>query len=391
MSTLDATATAVVDKIPLGRRIGEIMEEKGDAFSIRAFSTRIGMNREILRVIIAGERTILPSELERIAEGLGISLERLKQLDTMHMEQELKALMNSKQDLKRALDLANQLVLVARGASEKCISLYSLGKVHYLSQQYDEAHQIWLDALPFAEKIQQKSGENNLYHLVTANLMLSYTVRKEYSNVEVMLKTVESVFLDAPEKIGSVYYTRMRIMQHTGNHTEARKYSYLCLEQFKLTKDDYQIGLALINAADCDYRLGDFETSVELLKAACVRLEDVPHFQIVAGKDLAKTLLKLGRCTEALQIIETYLPRAVDYPDYRGKLLILYSIATNDISYAEGVTKDAQFALKVRLLAYKYLMNHYKEQRDACTLLRYYEEAELLSAPNYDYLEEDEL
>jgi hypothetical protein len=42
------------------------MAEKGDAFSIRAFAERIGMNRETFRLTLIGERPITLSTLEKV-------------------------------------------------------------------------------------------------------------------------------------------------------------------------------------------------------------------------------------------------------------------------------------------------------------------------------------
>jgi tetratricopeptide (TPR) repeat protein len=391
MSTLDATATAVVDKIPLGRRIGEIMEERGDAFSIRAFSSRIGMNREILRVIINGERTILPSELEKIADGLGMTVERLRQLDTRADEQALEGWLQERKNLKQALALAQRLNEMAKGMTEICTSLNQVGRAHFLTQQYDAAHEVWLRALQYAEKIYAKHGDANLLHLVTANLMITYTLRQEYSNIDQILQTVETVFQDDPEKLSGAHYTRMKQKESQGDIEGAKKYAYLSLTCIQQHEVSYKIGIAQVNAAHYESMTGNYRESEQLLSAAVPNLKADRYSQLVAVKEYVKTLLQLKNAETAVQVIQEYLPRATDYPDLAAKLRILFSVATQDMTFAEQVSDDEKSSLKVRYLACRMLMNHFKTLRDGESLLRYYEKAEAVSAKPYNFLNEEDL
>ena len=64
------------------RRIKEILHEKGGAYSVPAFSKRVGMSDSTFYRCLNGDRYFKPSEIERIAEGLNISVARLKREDT---------------------------------------------------------------------------------------------------------------------------------------------------------------------------------------------------------------------------------------------------------------------------------------------------------------------
>ncbi|MGB8956126.1 MAG: helix-turn-helix transcriptional regulator [Tumebacillaceae bacterium] len=132
--------------IPLGRRIGEIIEAKGPAFSGRALSKRIGLGKDILYRVINGERYISPSELELVAAGLRMSVQRIKQEDTRKDVEELRRLLQNLEDLERALRIAEKLVSVAIGISERCTMLNYLGWANYELKNYDVAHQHWLKA-----------------------------------------------------------------------------------------------------------------------------------------------------------------------------------------------------------------------------------------------------
>lgn len=114
--------------VPLGQRIGEIMEERGASYSLRAFGSRIGMSKDTLGRIVSGERVSTPSETERIADGLKMTIERLKQEDIKDDLLELEALLHSRKNRKRAMTLARGVAAVSMGMTERCHALNLLGK-----------------------------------------------------------------------------------------------------------------------------------------------------------------------------------------------------------------------------------------------------------------------
>lgn len=100
--------------IPLGRRIAEIMKEKGSAYSLQAMGKRIGLSRETLRLMLHGGREIYDFELKKICSDLKMSVERIKQQDTWLMHSELQQLLKHEgRDPKRALEIANHLLLAS--------------------------------------------------------------------------------------------------------------------------------------------------------------------------------------------------------------------------------------------------------------------------------------
>lgn len=393
MSTLENNVSTNLTRIPLGRRIGEILEEKGEEYSIRKFAERIGINRETLRIIIAGNRTILPSELEKISKGLEIGVERLKQLDSYKMEQELAALFRARKRTKvmltRAYDLATNLASIALGATELCESLTNVGRVQFEMREYDKAHQSYLRAFEYAEKIHKAYGDNHHLHLVTSLLMLSFTTRKDYSKIEETLDVVEKAFAYDPVKMGFVHYTRMKWYEHMEKLSDARRHSYTALEYFEQTYDKDQIGKAYINVAHYEYQLGNFQKSAELLSQAITVLDGYDYPLLIAVKEYVKSLLRLGDACAADEIIQKYSPLASDYPDLQGKIQVMYSMATQDPSYSESVCQDLKVSPSIWYLACKQLMNFYSLKDDAESVMLYYKKARILLGKNL--LDEEEL
>ncbi|ARU61897.1 hypothetical protein CBW65_13285 [Tumebacillus avium] len=391
MSTLDNKVSLEPNRVPLGRRISEILAEKGGAFSIRAFADRIGMNRETLRIMVNGARRIAPSDLEIIAEGLGLSVERIKQTDTVRKEHQLHALLQGKTQTKmmliQASEIADELLHLSIGATERGFGLNNVGRVQYLQQKYEEAHQTWLHAHELAKNIYEQYSDSHLLHLVTANLMLTYIIRKDFSNIEGMLEVADSVFAEQPRAIGLVHYTRMKMFEARGNLELAKKHAYLSLEHYQLAFDQEQTGIALVNCAHFEYVLKRYQEAAKLLPQAIGLLQHYKYYRIFAVNEYAKTLIKLRAHETANKMVEEHLESSKEYPDLYGKLLIAYSFSKDDPKYAHSVTNNTTFSLEVRFLACKYLMRYYSSIDDADSLMKYYKMGRMFSEIDSDFFD----
>ncbi|KEO81397.1 helix-turn-helix transcriptional regulator [Tumebacillus flagellatus] len=376
MSTIEHTASVTFGKIPLGRRIAELMQERGDAFSIRAFSERLGVNRETFRLTLLGERPISISLLEDIAKGLKVDEDRLRQRDTFKKEEELTSLLNaherSKDMMLRAETLACELVDVALGLTERCICWANLGRAQYYLQEYDLAHESFLTAMSYAEKVNESFGDSALLYHVTSYIMVTFTIRKEYTNIVHTLNVVENAFANDAEKMGYVHFTRMKWYEHRGNLEEAKKHSYLALEYFEKTHKEVQIGKAYINVAHYEYHLGNYQQAREILNKALVLLHPFEYPRLFAIKEYAKTLLKLGERTSVNALISEVSAKSKNYTDLHGKLQILSSMSKDDPSYAIAVSDDLNYGVTIRWYACKYLMEYYASKSDSESLLLYY-------------------
>ncbi|PWK16145.1 helix-turn-helix domain-containing protein [Tumebacillus permanentifrigoris] len=395
MSTIEQTINPTKGKIPLTRRIAELMQEKGDGFTIRGFATRLGISREYLRLMLSGERNLSPAMLEKIAQGLGVSLERLHQLDTAKSQMELSKLLDrhrrTKVMLMQALDLATVIVKLARGATERGFALNNLGRVQFLQAKYDEAHGTWSRALVYAQQLHAQFDEKHLLHLVTANLMLTSTIRKEYSNIEEILQVVEQAFPDNSQVMGISFYTRMKMQEDRGDMKQAKEHAYRSLEFFEQTNNGNHIGKALYNAAYYEYILGNYEKSAKLLSSALKHVLPYEDVLVQVVKNYVKSLMKLRDYDTAIQVVEEYTEVVKEYPEYAAKLKIMYSVAVDDPSYAESVINDATLSASVRYIASKCLTEYYYLKGDAVTAMRYYEKVRIYSSTKSEYLDEEEL
>jgi hypothetical protein len=376
-------------KMPIGRRIGEILAERGDAYSIRGFSQRIGINRETLRTIISGERPAVPSELKWIADGLDLALERIKQTDTRQDEQKLIRLLDARTNLLQALPIAEGLVSKAIGMTERCVTLNNLGRVLFMLRRYPEAHRAWLAACRHAKSIHAKYEEADVLFQILCNLMISYSMRPDYEALLPLLSEVEQALEDDPGKQGAIYYAKGRIAEHARDLVGAKEYAYLALGSFQASCERFRIGQAEINVAHYEYLDQNYHRALQVLESAILHLRGYQAFELIAVKEYAKTLLRLKQRTRAKCVLSEFLPSSKAEPELESKLYILLSMATNDVQYAQQVAHDNQRDRQARLLACKYLISRYKAQYDSASLLKYYEMADDLSDASPEFLDKE--
>ncbi|PWK15765.1 helix-turn-helix domain-containing protein [Tumebacillus permanentifrigoris] len=395
MSTIDLTTMSEFAKIPLLRRIIELLEEQEDNLSKRSIASMIGVNRETVRLLFKEKRPVTLDVLEKIAKGLSITVDRIRQLDSIKREKELnKVLTGNKRTrvmLMRALDLATELVELSLGVTERGYALNNLGRVLYVQGEYNKAHDIWLSALDFAKSIQREHNDSQLLHIVTANLMLTYTIRKEYSNIESIFHIVEQAFPDHPKAMGQCFYTKMKMEEERGNLELAREYSYNSLEHFSKTDDDKQIGKAFFNVAYYEFLLGSFKKSLNLLSTSIEYLRDFDDLLIRCVKDYVKCLMKLRDHETAIRVVEEYSELAREYPEYRAKLRIMYAVAKDDPSIADYVMKDTSLSVNTRYIASKCLLEYHYSKGDSDSAMRYYEMVRIFSSTKSGYLDEEGL
>ena len=216
--------------------------------------------------------------------------------------------------------------------------------------------------------------------------MLTYTIRKDYSNIEGLLSVVEDALVDDPEKLGMAHYTRMKVHEERGNLELAKQHAYLSLELFEKTRNDKQIGRALINIAHYEYLSKNYKKSASLLSKAIETVKQSDHALIHAVKEYAKSLIQLREYETVIRLVDQYAHLSKDFPEYWAKLQIVYTTATGDPIYAEMVKNDATLSINVRYLACKCLMELYYLKGDAESALRYYEHSRIFSNTKCEYL-----
>jgi tetratricopeptide (TPR) repeat protein len=382
-----------IGKIPIGRRILELMNEKGNAFSIRAFADRLGENRETFRQTLLGNRPISLSLVERIAEGLSVSEERLRQLDSFKKEEELvsllKATTRTKVMLMRAHSIALELAEIAVGSTERGFAFNNLGRAQYLMQQYEDAHESWKKALVFAREMQHSFEDNRLLRIVAENLMLTSARLKDYGGANEMLQLVERTSADDPNTLGMIAYARMVMYGDRGNLESSKRFAYESLEHFRKTNNKKQIGYGHLNVARIEYLSGNYEASVQVLDYVFDLIQDCEDILVGAVKEYVRALVKLGKHEIAVQIAKQHESVIKQFPSDWHKLQVMYTVLKDDPTYAINVAENLHASVEVRILACKCLFEYYLKQGDAETAIRYYELERKYSRDNSEFFDRE--
>jgi transcriptional regulator with XRE-family HTH domain len=393
MSQLVVQPKTTVDAIPLGRRISEIMKEKGKYYTVTAMAARIGIHRETYRMMLKGERDIYTFELEKIAEDLKLPVGRITQEDIFETVNVLEGNLYSATNLKKSLELASEVAQFALGLTERCKALHRLGHVYFLLQEYELSQKSLHTAHTFAQKIVEEYGENDLLYSITFNLVDTCTARHEYVTATHLLEEVSLTFANSPSRCAALFYLQARISESQGDLQTALSLVYASLEQAFLSQSENIIARAKINVAHFEYLSQNYSVSMQFLQEASLLLSKEDKTYFIAQKELVKSLIKLGDFDNAEKTILSTLVdvKSIDFPDMEGKLLLLHSRTKNDPLHAECVTSDQLFSKKVRFLACKFLIAYYRKTGDAKKLIHYHEIAEELNGTLSDILDEGDL
>ena len=365
-------------EIAIGHRIGEILEERGSAFSIRAFSARIGMSKDMLARMIAGDRYISPSELKLIADGLSLSVARLKQEDTNRYIEEVAMLLENDEKFDRVLQIATELKKVAVGCTERFFVSDAIGKAYYLSMRFEDAHEAWLEAKHYAEMITHRYGNTDHLYRVMHNLVLSFSERKDFAGLKELVQKLNPVFEGFPRRLATLYYSTAAAALHVGNYIEARENFLRSLERMQEFGRVTDIAIAEHNVAHTEYMLGNYEIAKSYHERVISKLDNLEEFLLIAYKDYTKTLLKLGEVEQARSIVLKCLLKVerLNLPLRRAQFLMLHAIVNEDPNSAEQVLLYEEIPNDLKRLACRFLMNYFMRIGDAVNLMRYYGIAE---------------
>lgn len=391
MTQLGASPYTALDQIPIGRRIREIMAEKGNYYSLAAMSKRLGTNRETFRSMLNGQREIYSYELEKISRDLKVSIERITQLDCKAEGMRLISLLDKQSFPEEAVETATQLLRSSNGMTERGFALLRLGRAYYFNKSYEQAYDSLMDGYTLAVQIEQEYGDKDLYYHVLNIRMHVCTALGNYLDASKALTELESLYLDNPTRRAAICYQHAKIRERANDLMSARSFAYESIEHALLTNKQALMGKTKVNAAHYEYLSGNYGQAKELLEQAVNELAEDVGSQRIAMKELIKTLLKLSLNERADFLARSALSSLGDQgtgSDIGGKFFVLRSRAQNVPDFAELVFENKEYAPNIRYIACSFLMQHYRAKGDSKKFIYYYEMGEELSPISSDILDE---
>lgn len=383
------TSGCEMEKLYLPRRLKEILDDKGDAFTVPAFSRRIGMSESTLYRCLNGERFIKPSELEKIAEGVHMPISRIKQEDNAaSIFNKMRALVTHKVNFEEALNFALDFLPKAAGCTEKYETLNCLGVIYYFLNKIKPAINAWLEALPYARQLLHAWGETKPLIQVTKNLIIGYSKSNNYSKLSIVLDEVQSEYKKhslPPDFLSSISYAKAVSALHVSEFEDYEANMLEHLEHASASGDPVGLGIAIHNVAYMYYKIKDFkqskqkfEEAIELFKTC--KEPRVRIYLLTSFKDYAKALFALGQTEAALKVIDDSLPLTAELYTIRAKLLILKSIYSGDVAFADEVLHLDGIEPEIKKIALEILMNDCSKTGDAEGLMKYYKLGDELSS-----------
>ncbi|MGZ4123252.1 MAG: tetratricopeptide repeat protein, partial [Tumebacillaceae bacterium] len=337
MSQLLAPTHTLADSIPLGRRINEIMLEKGSAYTISAMAKRLEINRETLRLMLKGEREIYTFELEKIAKDIHVPVERILQSDVVEDSRRIHEIMVKVPDPQEAKKIATRLVSVAIGYTERGITFNLLLNAHGWSWELDEVIKIYKKALPIAELIIDKFGDSTVFWYLTLNLSNAQHANKDYKGFEETLTMCKSYHTDDIRVLGVLTCQWARLFEFQyGDLEGAQEKYYQALSYSTQTGNPNSIGNMSYHVGNFEYRQGRHEKACELFTTTLKNLRDQVHHysRLNFDRDYAKVLIRMQRTSEASEFLseslQIYQTRYEQEPASKAQALLLLAIARQD-------------------------------------------------------------
>lgn len=365
--------TLTVEKTGIGRRITEILYDQNS--TPHAFSQRIKFGKtDTVYACLNDSRYINPKELQEMADVLGYSVDRLTQRDTEKSAFSFRVAVKSKLVTADTIELGKKLVKVAIGWSERVDYLNDLGSAYYYLDMVEEAHECYLDAFKYAAKLKDKFDDSERLFMVTSNLMITYTVKKDYWTLDHLLREVESAFVNAdPKRAGNLAYSRAVIATERGDYELAYQKWSESLRLYEKTDDTKLIGKAYHNLAYFFFKCGRHEEAQGLFDKSIRLLGPYPDSVPVAWVNSTKNLIKLGETEAAVKLIEMALASYLSN-EMKAQFQILYALASGNTTEAQKVLDLEDLSDNTKLIATVIAMDSMLLKNDSEQLMRYYKE-----------------
>ncbi|KEO82007.1 helix-turn-helix transcriptional regulator [Tumebacillus flagellatus] len=374
---------ADLESITLGRRLKEILSDKGKAFSLRAMEMKTGISKDILLRIMKGERYFKPSEIELVAKAIDLTVDRFKGIDVQKKTEEITLLLSKRINLKRALQLAEELAPIAVGCTEKFTVHNYLGAVHFLLKNYEKALDAYVTSLKEARKLKELHGDSSPLYKAITNLTNTYIQMKDYPNAVNLLRQIQDDLEQfEPLWAGNLTFSEAMIAHSMGNLELCREKMYNHLKYYQQVGLPLQQGIGYQNVGYIEYLLGNYQAAKTFFELAIdqKKVAGLIESRLLSLKDYVKCLIKLKLSEQALRVIMESLEELeqLNLPYLKAKFLLLQSVIEGNICHAEEVLSMEDLDVELRHLACDFIMKHFAKIGDSIMLMKYYRIAEEL-------------
>lgn len=358
--------------IPTNRRIKELLIQFGygkgqKGKSQTSFANSVGLNKDIISEIVNDKRVYTsPEELAAIADGFGITYERLTQDDVKLLINELETLLRSGKQLERALELADKFCLMALGTTEKSDASMYKGWTLALMRRFDDAGRYLVNTFETRVEI------GDLQRLTrSCNQVMQYYVDTfQWSKLVEFIDTIKKngYFVNDNRQMGMINLYMGIASSKNQNFADAKNYYY---EGYKFVKNiDKALAARFeLNISHREYFDNNLDLNLEMLERAKVNSKnDTIDLQCTIGANYVRTLIVLNDKENALREIKSCKSDFLLYNcadrNLFGKILLMESELTGSVEEIEKIVDDLHICEELRKNIAENLFNYYIEVGD---------------------------
>lgn len=332
---------SAIPNVSLARRLHEIMLER--KLSIRAFCEKnkelFGFSHELLRNIICGNRPLLKQEEKLIVQALNLTMERFRGEDTRFDRELLDQMVSKGTNFRIAVETALKILPVALGASERFDILYSLGRAYLGMKEYEQAHEVWMQAYQHAIFLYDRFQDKERHFLAIKALAVSAHWVHDLAQLGQMLLEAESLYSNDLDKKSQIVHLRALNSFRLGDVVGAQRFYNRALKMYRDLGDTYQIGKVLYDMGLIAIRHKKYKEATELLQEACSYFASLGLIfdRLIATKNLLVALFHRGCIVAAIELAESALSDldGTEMYELKGKFLLMLTHMTGDVGHAE--------------------------------------------------------
>ncbi|PWK11567.1 tetratricopeptide repeat protein [Tumebacillus permanentifrigoris] len=360
-------------RIPIGHRIEEILDERGAAYLIGFFANRIQFDPRRLVAILQGEITPTSSDLEQIAKGLGLSVERLTQQDTLEQTEHLHLQLQSPGVSEDVVQLARELASVAQGATERSDAFTNLGKAYFRCRRLEDAHEAFVQAYTHYKPVMDRHRDFDRLLRLFNNLIFSYNKQKDYQGLAEILDQAESIEWQDPEQKGAVFFASAVVQYELGNVEQAKQRFQQSLHAYLNSENTVLIGRGYYNLGRLEYLIGQDALAVDYLETALQYLNTDQKTSTKVVEYLVKALIQLHELERAEQLLNEHRELWQENPKVLALLYLQHAYQSGDPDRLAEVLTLEIVEKPLKASGYKYLMSYFSDIGDSLAVMKYFQ------------------
>jgi tetratricopeptide (TPR) repeat protein len=332
-----------------GKRLKEVMDHFG--MTAKSLGEQSGVGRMTISRIVQG-RYATAEEVKKIAETLGITVERLKQKDV-----EFPQIVHNRitPEIEDALDKAQDALAISLGKTEIAEVHVRIGVIYFRMHKFEKSLEAHRNALALVKESENLDLILNAYN----GLMWAYTMMRDFDALNNVYEEVKEVFRASRSMLQLALFLHSEaahLIEYEKRHEEALETFRKALEIYLELDNHANARRVLMNMGDVCFRMYRFEMAREFMEQAFQQYpnaEPDKYIELYHYKDYIKVLFSVGDVERAREVLEQHVEKATNsqIPEIRNFYLVLSEMIYGDGAAAKKMLDLDGVKVEFKLLA----------------------------------------